>query len=107
MHDRIKWADIIIYLRYPLDACLKTVLNRNSEYSGRPYPYDNFTGDRISRNDLYIKAAERVHYQHEPEARLWMDALAGCKPIITYSSFEELNENYSGLLAMLRDRLLS
>ena len=108
MHDRIKWADVIIYLKYPLDVCLKTVLSRNKEFSGKSYPYDNFTGDRVGRNDLYIKAVERVHYQHEPEAQKWMDDLPDKnKTIITYSSFEELNKNYPDLLVILQRRLVN
>jgi adenylate kinase family enzyme len=106
MHDRMKWADIIIYLKYPLDICLKTVLRRNEEYSGKSYPFDNFTGNRVAKNDLYIKAVESVHYELEPEARKWMEELAGeDKTIVTYSSFADLNEHYPDLLAMLKERL--
>ena len=104
MLDRIIWADIIIYLRYPLENCLETLLNRNKEFSGKPYPFDNFTGDREAMNELYIKAVESVHYECEPEARQWMESQPN-KTIVTYTSFEELNQNYSKLLSMLKQRM--
>ncbi len=106
MKERLKWSDIIIYLKYPLDYCLNTVLERNRLYNNKSYPFDPFTGDREARNDLYSEAVQRVYFNYEPEVRNWLKEFKDSeKCILTFESFEELNENYNFIAQKIQERL--
>ena len=103
MLTRLIWADAIIYLEFPLEFCLQKVAGRNREYNNREYPYDNFTGDRVSMQYLYDEAVRRVHFDHEPQVRKWLasEQLSG-KCVITCRSVGELNSLYPEILRMLK-----
>lgn len=103
MKERIDWADVIIYLKYPLEYCLKAVLARNEVYNNKPYPYDSFTGDRLAKTELYNRAVTLVHEVYEPEARLWLEApVVKEKMIFTIASIDELNERYGEIVEELK-----
>ncbi|MBS1517846.1 MAG: hypothetical protein JSS91_07150 [Bacteroidetes bacterium] len=103
MYNRLKWADKIIYLKYPLDRCLDSVFTRNKEYNNRAYPFDPFTGDRESMHDLYRKAVERVHKEYEPEVQSWLSSSAfKDKEIFVISSIDELNKRYSDIFLNIK-----
>lgn len=106
MKLRIDWADVIIYLKYPLDYCLKTVMQRNEEYNNKPYPYDSFTGDRAAQSALYTRAVTMVHEVYEPEVQNWLSApeMKG-KKIFEISSIEELNEKYGEIVGFLKKNI--
>jgi len=106
MKERLEWSDIIIYLKYPLEYCLKTVFERNSLYNNKSYPFDPFTGDREARYDLYREAVERVHYKYEPEVRNWLKEFEDSeKCIYTFESIDELNENYNLIAQKIHEQL--
>ena len=103
MKDRLRWADIIIYLQYPLEYCLSTVFKRNEEYNNRDYPYDLFTGNRVAHNYLYREALERVYYQNEPIVQQWLSSGEFTdKEIFVFTSIGHLNDSYNGLVSFLR-----
>lgn len=102
MQDRLKWADVIIYLKFPLKYCLNSVFERNKTFNNRTYPFDPFTGDREAQNDLYRTAVEKVHYVYEPEVQKWLtEAGISNKLIFILNSSEELNEQYVKIKDML------
>ncbi|MBI3259007.1 MAG: hypothetical protein HYZ54_05995 [Ignavibacteriae bacterium] len=106
MHDRLLWADVIIYLKYPLDYCLNSVFNRNKEFNNKSYSYDPFTGDRKAHNDLYRTAVERVHYDYEPIVQNWLlTPVIKDKPLYIFTSIEQLNEQYDALEMILKQML--
>jgi adenylate kinase family enzyme len=98
MKERLIWADVIIYLKFPLDFCLKSVEQRNIEYDNKKYPYDNFEGSKLAHAALYVEAVTRVHVQYEPELQLWINEIAHQKKIYIFTSREELTAAYKNLL---------
>ncbi len=107
MHDRLLWADVIIYLKYPLEYCLNSVFNRNKEFNNKSYSYDPFTGDREAHNHLYKTAVERVHLDYEPIVQEWLlESEIKSKPIYILTSIEQLNEEYDSLEAALKQTIL-
>lgn len=106
MKERIDWADVIIYLKYPLDYCHKAVLARNEEYNNKPYPYDSFTGDRLAKTELYNRAVTMVHEVYEPEVMKWLvDPGVKGKMIFTIGSIEELNVRYREIVEAIKYKL--
>lgn len=106
MHDRLLWADVIIYLKYPLEYCLNSVFNRNKEFNNKSYSYDPFTGDREAHNHLYKAAVERVHFDYEPIVQEWLlEPEITSKLIYTLTSIEQLNEEYSTIAATLKQQI--
>lgn len=103
MLTRLSWADVIIYLKFPLEYCLEKVAERNREFNNRDYPYDNFTGDRMSMQYLYDEAVRRVHFDYEPQVKEWIASERfGDKPVIVCRSTDELNSAYARILVMLK-----
>lgn len=61
MHERLRRADVIIYLEFPLELCRESLLNRNKDFDNKEYPFDPFTGSRLDKTELYLEAINRVH----------------------------------------------
>lgn len=103
LFKRLKWANVIIYLKFPLDYCLKSVYNRNREFNNKTYPFDPFTGDREKLNPIYKEALEKVHFEYEPDLQKWLerDEIKN-KTIYTFNSIFQLNSNYDLLISNLR-----
>jgi adenylate kinase family enzyme len=103
MHDRMLWADTVIYLKFPLQYCLNSVFNRNREFKNRSYPYDPFTCDREAHHELYRSAVEKVHFEYEPEVQIWLTGTdIKNKKVFIINSSEELNEQYD----IIKERLI-
>lgn len=103
MLTRLRWADAIIYLEFPLEYCLEKVAGRNREFNNRDYPYDNFTGDRMSMQYLYDEAVRRVHFDYEPQVKEWLGSKDFADTtVIVCRSTEELNSAYPGILLILK-----
>ncbi|CAN5620561.1 hypothetical protein BH10BAC5_BH10BAC5_02720 [soil metagenome] len=104
VYERLKRADVIIYLKYPLDFCVREAVKRNREYHNRKYPFDPFEGDRNSKERMLIDAINRVHDKHEPVLQLWIKEFKNDpnKKIIEFTSRDELNKNYDQLAAGLK-----
>lgn len=105
MYERLKWADAVIYLKFPLQYCLNSVFERNRLFNNRSYPFDPFTGDRESHNELYKTAVEKVHLEYEPEVQKWL-AEPGMKNklIFIINTSEELTEHYETIIKELSQR---
>jgi len=99
---RVEMADVIIYLKFPLTFCLKSVLERNKEYNFKPNPFDPFDGDRLENHELYEEAVRKMHEVYEPELRKWLHQWEfSLKKIYTFTSRKELNSNYTKVLEAL------
>ena len=105
VYERLKRADVIIYLKYPFEFCMNEAVKRNREYHNKSYPFDPFEGDRNSKEDLLRTAIIRVHEKLEPELQIWLKEFKEDykKKIFTYTSREDLNRGYFELLKTLRD----
>ncbi|MBX7041739.1 MAG: hypothetical protein K1X85_02455 [Ignavibacteria bacterium] len=107
MLDRLRWADAVIYLEFPLEYCLQKVALRNREFNNREYPYDNFTGDRVAMQHIYDEAVRRVHSDYEPQVREWLGLKQfSDKPVIVCRSSDELNSAYPEILHALKSILV-
>ncbi|HTD95057.1 MAG TPA: hypothetical protein VK644_14630 [Chitinophagaceae bacterium] len=102
IRERLKWAQAIVYLCFPLEICLRTMAARNLEYSYKKYPYDVFEGDRLSKGDLYINTLTRIHNEYEPEVQVWLKEMENKKLIYTFYSKEDLDASYDNMLRRLR-----
>ena len=97
--ERLEAADVIIHLDYPYEFCLESALKRNREYHQKAYPFDPFEGDRNSKEDLLKLAIKTVAEVLEPEARNWIETLAGQgKKVYRYMTRKELNESYESMI---------
>lgn len=100
MYERLRGADVIIYLEFPFEFCRENILKRNDEFDNKEYPFDNFTGSRTDKTDLYLEAIKRVHNEYEPEVKKWLAELSEKpdKKIFIYNSREQLNEGIDKLI---------
>ena len=104
LNDRIEKADVIIYLQYPLQFCLKSVLERNTNYNNKKNPFDPFEDDRLSNHHLFEEAIKTMHKDYEPELRKWLNQWEySIKKIFVFKSRAELEKGYEALLKNIKD----
>ncbi len=97
--QRIEKADVIIYLQYPLEFCLKSVLERNKKYNNKKNPFDPFEDDRLSNQPLFEEAIRTMHKDYEPELRKWLSQWEySLKKIFVFKSRAELEKGYAAIL---------
>ena len=103
LNDRIEKADVIIYLQFPLQFCLKSVLERNTKYNNKKNPFDPFEDDRLSNHHLFEEAIKTMHYEYEPELRKWLNQWEySVKKIIVFKSRAELEKAYKAMLETIK-----
>jgi adenylate kinase family enzyme len=100
--DRLLWADIIIYLCYPLEYCLYSTSNKNMEYNDKPLPYDNFIGDRLLHSTMFIDNINRINTLYEPQLQIWLKQLEKKKLSYTFYNSTDLEENYDKLMEKIK-----
>jgi adenylate kinase family enzyme len=99
LNQRIEKADVIIYLQFPLEFCLKSVLERNKKYNNKKNPFDPFEDDRLSNQSLFEEAIRIMHKDYEPELRRWLSQWEfSLKKIFVFKSRAELGKGYNEML---------
>jgi len=99
LNRRIEAADVIIYLQYPLEFCLKSVLERNKKFNNKKNPFDPFEDDRLSHHHLFEEAIRKMHEDYEPELRRWLSQWEySLKKIYVFKSRKELEKGYTEMV---------
>jgi adenylate kinase family enzyme len=103
LNDRVEKADVIIYLQFPLQFCLKSVLERNTKYNNKKNPFDPFEDDRLNNHHLYEEAIRIMHKDYEPELRKWLHQWEySLKKIFVFKSRAELEKGYATMLTTIK-----
>ncbi len=103
LYDRIEKADVIVYLRFPLAFCLKSVRKRNEEYNFRKNPFDPFEDDRLSHHELFEEAIREMHHTYEPDLQRWLNQWEySLKKIYVFPSRTALEKGYSAMLEEIK-----
>ena len=101
--QRIEKADVIIYLQFPLEFCLKSVLERNKKYNNKKNPFDPFEDDRLSNHHLFEEAIRTMHKDYEPELRRWLSQWEfSLKKIFVFKSRKELEKGYDSMMMEIK-----
>ena len=106
LFNRIEKADVIVYLQYPLEFCLKSVLERNKKYNNKKNPFDPFEDDRLSNHHLFEEAIRKMHDDYEPELRRWISQWEySLKKFYIFKSRTELEKGYEGMISEIKSQL--
>jgi hypothetical protein len=87
---RIKAADHIFYLNYPLWFCYWNALKRHLKYTFRQNPYDPPGAWIWSKTAKMIKAMWLVHKKYQPELERWLIEYGNDKSIHEFHSRRDL-----------------
>lgn len=102
MRERIEWAEVIIYLCYTRDFCIRSVARRNLDYNYRTYPFDDFEGDRLAHAAFFNELVNRIHDEYEPQVQVWLKDLEDKKKVFTFYSREDLERHYGEMVARFK-----
>lgn len=95
---RIRAAEIILYLNYPLWFCYWNAFKRHLKYTFRQNPYDPPGSWIWSKTIRMIKAMWLVHKKYQPELDRWLTEFRNKKTIHEFRSRKELNRFLKELL---------
>ncbi len=87
---RIKAANHVFYLNYPLWFCYWNALKRHLKYAFRQNPYDPPGAWIWSKTGKMIRAMWLVHKKYQPELDKWLDKYGKDKSIHKFHSRKEL-----------------
>ncbi len=88
MQMRMKAANVIIHLDYPVWYCYWNALKRHIRYTFKQNPYDPPNSPIWKKTKKMVKAMWRVHKIYEPEARKWLQEISHAKVFTFYSRRE-------------------
>jgi adenylate kinase family enzyme len=92
MQMRIKAANVIIHLDYPIWYCYWNAAKRHIRYTFKQNPYDPPNSPIWKKTRIMVKAMWRVHKLHEPEARRWLKEAKHAN-VLTFYSRRELKRS--------------
>jgi len=89
MQMRLKAANVVIHLDYPIWYCYWNATKRHFRYAFKQNPYDPPNSPIWKKTKKMVKAMWRVYKHYEPEARIWLKDLPHAK-VFTFHSRREL-----------------
>jgi len=98
LKHRLKEANVIIYLKFPIYVCYIYALERHIKYSYRQNPYDPDNSPILNKTFKMVKAMWKVYKEYEPEFQLMFEEIKDKKKVYVFGKRKDVNKFIEDIL---------